>query len=366
MKLRNITLFFFFLCLSILVQGKNPVRIGIAGLSHSHVDLLLRNLSRTDIQIVGIAESDRDMAERYAKRYGYDMNIVYNSIEEMIEKTKPEGVLAFTSIYDHLKVVEACAPKGIHVMVEKPLAVNYEHATKMAQLSKQYNTLVLTNYETSWYATNQKAYDLTIDKQAIGDIRKVVICDGHRGPKEIGVNKEFLEWLADPVQNGGGAVIDFGCYGVNLMTWLMGNQEPVSVSAVLQQIKPEIYPKVDDEATIVLSYPKAQAIIQASWNWPVDRKDMEIYGVTGYVKALNPTDFEYQFSRTTPKVEEKLPSLAAPYNEPFSYFAAAVRGEIKVSEKDLASLKNNLLVVKILDAARESAKTQKNVLLSTY
>ena len=363
MKFRPIFVFFFFYLIFFpcMAQEKTPVRIGVAGLSHSHVDLLLKNLSRTDIQIVGIAESDRDMAERYSKRYGYDMSIVYNSLEEMVEKTKPEGVLAFNSIYDHLKVVEVCAPKGIHVMVEKPLAVSTEHAEKMINLAKTHNTLLLTNYETTWYSSNQKAFQMTVSEQTIGDIRKVIVCDGHRGPKEIGVNAEFLEWLTDPVLNGGGAVVDFGCYGANLMTWLMKNQAPISVSATLQQIKPDVYPKVDDEATIVLTYPKAQAIIQASWNWPVDRKDMEIYGVTGYIKALNATDFNYRLSRGSAVVQEKLPVLQEPFNEPFRYFSAAIRGEIKISEYDLSSPDNNLLVVKILDAAKESAKTKQTV-----
>jgi len=363
MKFRPIFVFFFlyFVLFPCMAQEKTPVRIGVAGLSHSHVDLLLRNISRTDIQIVGIAESNRDMAERYAKRYGYDMSIVYSSLEEMVEKTRPEGVVTFTSIFDHLKVVEICAPKGIHVMVEKPLAVSTEHAEKMIGLAKKHNILLLTNYETTWYSSNQKAFQMAVDEQSIGNIRKVIVCDGHRGPKEIGVNAEFLEWLTDPVLNGGGAVVDFGCYGANLMTWLMKNQAPISVSATLQQIKPDVYPKVDDEATIVLTYPKAQAIIQASWNWPVDRKDMEIYGVTGYIKALNPTDFNYRLSRGSSVVQEKLPVLQEPFNEPFRYFSAAIRGEIQISEYDLSSPDNNLLVVKILDAAKESAKTKQTV-----
>jgi len=57
----------------------------------------------------------------------------------------------------------------------------------------------------------------------------------------------------------------------------MQNERPQSVSAVLQQFKPDVYPNVDDEATIVLAYPCTQVIIQASWNWPINRKDIEIY-----------------------------------------------------------------------------------------
>ena len=97
---------------------------------------------------------------------------------------------------------------------------------------------------------------------------------------------EFLSWLTDPKLNGAGALFDFGCYGAGLMTWLMNGEKPLTVTAVTQQIKPEIYPKVDDEATIIITYPKAQAIIQASWNWPFDRKDMEVYGATGSVMTV--------------------------------------------------------------------------------
>ena len=114
---------------------------------------------------------------------------------------------------------------------------------------------MLTDFETSWYPTTVKAYELVNDSNYIGKIKKVVIHDGHQGPKEIGVNKEFFNWLTDPVQNGGGALMDFGCYGANLMTYLMHGQQPVSVTAVTQHFKPGIYPKVDDEATIIVSYP---------------------------------------------------------------------------------------------------------------
>ena len=125
--------------------GQEPVKIGIAGLSHSHVLPLLRNMDRDDIQIVGIAESNPDLSERYAEKYNIDGDLLFTSLDEMLEQTGPEGVVTFTSIYDHLKVVEACAPRGIHVMVEKPLAVSTDHAGIMSELSEKHGILVLTN-----------------------------------------------------------------------------------------------------------------------------------------------------------------------------------------------------------------------------
>lgn len=345
-------------------ESKKSVRIAIAGLSHSHVHGFLNNTPKDDFELVGIVENDRDMAERYAKRYGFDIGIVYDSLDEMLDATKPDGVLAFNSIFGHLEVVEACAPRGVHVMVEKPLAVSSEHANRMAELAREHKILVLTNYETTWYPTNHKAFEMAVDEKMFGPLRKIIVCDGHKGPKEIRVNEEFLEWLTDPVLNGGGAVIDFGCYGANLATWLMQNERPLSVSATLQQHKPDVYPKVDDEATIVLTYPGAQVVIQASWNWPISRKDMEIYGAAGYVKSLNATDMTWRRSEREPEQREKLPPDGSLTFAPFYYFASAIRGEITVAPGDLSSLENNLITVEILDAARESARTGKTVTLS--
>jgi predicted dehydrogenase len=199
------------------------------------------------------------------------------------------------------------------------------------------------------------------DEKAIGPLRKIVVHDGHEGPKEIGVNTEFLDWLTDPVQNGGGALTDFGCYGANLVTWLMKGERPVSVTAVTQQIKPEIYPKVDDDATIIVQYPKTQAIIQASWNWPFSRKDMEVYGKTGYILADNQSEIRIRLPGEETAHLETLDERPSPYDDPFAYLAAVINGEITMQDYNLSSLENNMLVVEILEAAKQSAKTGKTV-----
>ena len=153
--------------------------------------------------------------------------------------------------------------------------------------AQKYKIQVLVNYETTWYSSNKAAYD-EVQKGSLGDIRRVVVHDGHEGPKEIGVGPEFLHWLTDPALNGAGAMYDFGCYGVDLMTFLMHGETPLTVTAVVTHDKPEIYPKVEDDSTITLTYPHAQAVIMGSWNWPFARKDMEIYGAKGYAITVGP------------------------------------------------------------------------------
>ncbi|MEX2512580.1 MAG: Gfo/Idh/MocA family oxidoreductase [Cyclobacteriaceae bacterium] len=346
------------------LKAQNPVKIAVVGLTHSHVNWILGREDRGDIEIVGIVEPNRALAKRLLSRHGLSMDLVHDNMEGLFEKIKPEAVTAFGSIYEHLEVVKACAPRGIHVMVEKPLAVSMAHAREMEALAKKHQIHLLTNYETTWYASNHEVLRQVKQQVAIGPLRRVIVNDGHEGPMEIGVNQEFLDWLTDPVLNGGGAVIDFGCYGANLMTWLMDGQKPVSVTAELKQIKPDIYPKVDDEATILLDYPTTQGVIQASWNWPFSRKDMEVYGKSGYLIAKNNTQL---VSRKKGDRQENLQILAQrpyPYDDPFSFLAAVVRDKIEVTDKDLSSLENNMVVVEILEAAKKSSREGKRIYLN--
>ena len=373
MKLPILLLTFVFLVLlpdcELKAQTVNntPLRLAVAGATHGHVPWILRRKDKTDVTLVGIYEPNQELVKRLAKTYDLNEELFYSDLNKMLDVLKPEAVVAFGSIYEHMAVVEACAPKSIHVMVEKPLATNIEHARKMEQLAKKNNIHLLTNFETSWYPSTEKTFRLVTDSNYVGKIRKVVIHDGHNGPQEIGVNKEFFAWLTDPVQNGGGALIDFGCYGANLMTYLMKGEEPVSVTAVTKQFKPAIYPMVDDDATIIVTYPTAECIIQASWNWPFSRKDMEVYGETGYVFADNNTSMRLrsQQEKTERSIKVNAKELNV-YEDPFSYFADVVKGRIKVPNYGLYSLENNMMVVKILDAARKSAKSGKTVMLKEY
>jgi predicted dehydrogenase len=334
-----------------------PVRIAVAGTTHGHVGWILGRKNKGDVELVGIYERNSELAAQQARRFNLSPNLFHTGLEKMLDAVKPEAVVAFGSIYEHLAVVEACAPRGIHVMVEKPLAVSKDHAQRMAALARQYGIHLLTNYETSWYPTTVKSFQLLNDSNAIGQLRKAVFHHGHQGPKEIGVGPEFLQWLTDPIQNGGGALIDFGCYGANIMTYLKKGEQPLSISAVTRQFKPSIYPNVDDEATIIVSYPSCQAIIQASWNWPFGRKDMELYGESGFISAKN--NHQYILKPAAAKEEQRSVSEkdVAIYTDPFLYFADVIRKRIKIEPYGVYSLENNLLVVSILDAARESSRT---------
>jgi len=355
------------LCLLILLHtiplsffAQSRLEIALAGLSHDHVHGALQAHRNNKIKIIGIAESDPNLVQRYRERYQLPDSIFYKDLPALLKKLRPRAVLAFNAIADHVQVVEACAPLGIHVMVEKPLTISVKQAERMASLARQHKIALLTNYETTWYPANHWAYHKVFTDTAIGDIRKMVVHDGHQGPKEIGVSSEFLQWLTDPQKNGAGALVDFGCYGANLMTWLMKGQTPIAVTAITRRIKPDVYPLVDDDATIILEYPQATGIIEASWNWPFSIKDLEVFGKSGYVQAVNNNTVRIKDKDHLSYSIEQVEPASAPYIDYFAYLSAVLDGK-PASANDLSSLENNIIVVKILEAALRSAKEGKRV-----
>lgn len=338
-----------------------PLRVGVVGLVHTHVHWILGREDRGDIRIVGIVEPNRELALQYSRQHGFSMDLVYDNLADMVKEAKPEAVTAFNTIYDHLETVKYCAPLGIHVMVEKPLAVSLDHALQMAALARKHGIQLLTNYETSWYGSNYAAYDSVHTASAIGAIRKIVFHTGHPGPVEIGCNPEFLEWLTDPERNGGGALTDFGCYGANLATWLMQGEPPLAVSCVTQQIKPHLYPEVEDEATIVLIYPRAQVIIQASWNWPHNVKDMEIYGTDGIFFSKNNSEVMFRQDEKQELQHIVADPLKKGYDDPFALLHKVVHEGYRLPPFAPSSLENNLVVMRILEAAKRSAASGRMV-----
>src|ERR1700719_2058313 len=360
---------FFLLAAPGRAQGEPPIRVAIVGLVHGHVKGFLAALPGNQAStLVAIVEPQEALAKDYAAKYHLDAKLFYTDLEKMLAEQRPDAVLVYTTIVDHRKVIEIAARHGVSSMVEKPLATTLEDALAIRAVARvpgsgarERRVQVLVNYETTWYASNQEALAQAAAGK-LGELRKVVVHDGHEGPKEIGVGPEWLPWLTDPAQNGAGALFDFGCYGADLMTVLMHGQAPVSVTAVTQTDKPEIYPRVDDDATVILRYAKAQAVLMPSWNWPFARKDMEVYGNAGYAITVGADRVRVRYRGD--KAEPDTPLIASPLpaaqRDSLSYLAAVLRGHLQ-PDGDLSSLETNVVVMQILDGARRSAQTEKTV-----
>src|ERR1700688_352724 len=347
-----------------------PIRVAIVGLVHGHVKGFLAALPGNQAAtLVAIVEPQEALAKDYAAKYNLDAKLFYTDLEKMLAEQHPDAVLVYTTIVDHRKVIEIAARHGVSSMVEKPLATTLEDALAIRAVARNSGTpdrpvQVLVNYETTWYASNHEVI-AQASAGKLGELRKVVVHDGHEGPKEIGVGPEWLPWLTDPQQNGAGALFDFGCYGADLMTVLMHGQSPVSVTAVTQTDKPEIYPHVDDDATVILRYPKAQAVLMPSWNWSFARKDMEVYGNRGYAITVGSDRVRVRYGgeKAEPDTPLTAPPLAPAQHDSLSYLAAVLQGHVQ-PDGDLSSLETNVVVMQILDAALRSAQSGKTITLT--
>lgn len=339
-----------------------PLRVAIVGLVHGHVAGLLHSLPEyPDVLLVGISESDINLGSRYAKQFHLSPKLFFTNTATMLNAVHPDAVLVYTDILDHRKVIELAAMHGVSSMVEKPLATNVQDALAIRKVAREYGVHVLVNYETTWYPSNAEVFrDVRTDR--LGAIRRVEFHDGQKGPKDMHVGPEFLKWLIDPRKSGGGAIFDFGCYGADLMTVLMHGEAPLSVTAVALTEQPDNYPGVGDDATIILRYPTAEAVVEPSWNWTFARKDMAVYGTRGYEVAVNADQIVERFTNDAAEADITAKALTGDDVGSLQYLKAVIAGQAP-NNGQLSSLDTNVIVVQILAAARESARTGHTVVL---
>jgi predicted dehydrogenase len=333
--------------------------IAVVGLVHSHVwGHLQEVVSGQQARLVGVAETEPELVAEAQKR-GVPANLVFADWKKMIDQQKPEIVWAFVENNRHREIVEYAAPRKIHVLFEKPLASNYKEALAIRDLARKHGIYVMTNYQMAWWPANYTTKELA-DSGAIGKVWRLHGIVGHGGPGgPTGLNKYFFNWLTDPVKNGGGALVDFGCYNALWSLWYLGR--PETVYAQSNQLRPNEFPKVEDNADIILSYKQGVAILEGSWDLPYGFQDLEVFGLGGGIHMdSGGVTLRKSGQREAQKVPVKVlpPESAAP-------LAAMIHSiESQTEPQGLTSLDMNVQVVEILDAAKESLKTGRAVRLA--
>jgi glucose-fructose oxidoreductase len=346
------------------VRAQEPVPVAVVGLEHGHAAGLFRTLSGVKgLKLIAVVEKDKTLQQEYTQKQHVDTSLYVDSLDAMLAKGKPKALLIYTGPTHHLEVTEWAAKHGIDVMMEKPFATTLADSIAMRDLGRKYHIKVLINYETSWYSSNAAVLK-DVEAGKLGEVHKVVVHDGHEGPIEIHVQPEFEKWLTDPQGNGAGAMFDFGCYGADLMTVMMHGEAPVSVTAVAQTNKPKVYPKVDDDATIIIRYPHTQAVLMPGWDWSFARKDMEVYGDKGLEVAVDPSMVTSRFASKEKPVTAEAEKLPLAYTNSLQYLAAIETGQITSRPNgvpDLTDPDTNIVAMQILDAAKRSNETHRTV-----
>jgi predicted dehydrogenase len=326
-------------------------KIAVIGLVHGHAWGHLPEMAKSDaVKLVGIAERNPDLVAE-AKKVAPDVP-VYDDYNKMLDEVKPDIVWSFVENNRHLEIAKACAPRKIHVMYEKPLAATYKEAEQIRQLANKYNIKVLTNYQMAWWPANYTAR-AQADSSAIGKVWRLHGVVGHGGPGSEGPrNKAFFDWLTDPVQNGAGSLMDFGCYNALWSLWYMGR--PTKVYAQVNHLRPERFPKVEDNADLMLSYPNGVGLFEGSWDLPSSYQDLEVFGLGGSVYMKNGKVTLYKSGRQSQPTDLPIEALPPERAKPINYMVDAIRNNKPI--EGLTALDINVDVVEIIDAAKESVK----------
>jgi predicted dehydrogenase len=329
--------------------------IAVVGLVHSHVwGHLGKMVKGQPAKLVGVAETVPELVAEAQKR-GVPADLIQADWKKMIDEKKPEIVWAFVENNRHLEIVQYCAPRKIHVMFEKPLAATGKEAVAIRDLARKNGIYVMSNYQMAWWPSNYIAKAIA-DKGDVGQIYRIRGVVGHGGPGgPTGLNKWFFEWLTDPVKNGGGALVDFGCYNALWSLWYLG--KPTTVYATVNKLRPDEFPKVEDNATIILHYPKAVAVLEGSWDLPHSYQDLEVFGRQGSI-YMTRQKVEVRKSRG-PAQEAKIEPLAPEAAEPIANMIHSI--ETKTEPGGMVGIDINVQVVQILDAAKESIRTGRAV-----
>jgi predicted dehydrogenase len=333
-------------------------RLAVVGLDHDHVWSLLKDIAgEPSAELVAIAETDPVLVSRAQKGVSASVKF-YADYVKMLDEAKPDAVIVTTSNDRHLEILRQCAKRHIHYSTEKPMAVNAADAREMERLAQEANIKLMVNYWNAWVPSSHDIFH-RVRAGEVGPIQRIIVQYGHRGPKEIGVSQQFASWLYDPVKNGGGAIMDFGCYGAELSLWLKGR--PTRVYATTRKLKVEQQNKVDDDATIVLDYPDATSVIEASWDWPYGKEQVEVFGPKGSLTAHHDS-LLYRPANAHGNVPPDgesvtLDPLPKETSNPVTYFVDCIRNNKPIEDPVSAQL--NVQVLEILDAARESVRTGK-------
>ncbi len=336
-------------------------KVAVIGLVHSHVwGPLGRMIKNEPAQLVGISEKNPALVAE-AKKMGAAENLFFDDYNKMLDQTKPDFVWAFVENNRHLEIAKACAARKIHIMFEKPLASTYKDSVAIKDIANKAGIQVMVNYQMAWWPANYVA-KAKADSNAIGKVYRLHGIVGHGGPSPDGArNKYFFDWLTDPVQNGAGALMDFGCYNALWSLWYLGR--PDTVFATVNHLRPETFPKVEDNATLILTYKNAVGIFEGSWDLPRSFQDLDIFGASASGTAgslhMKNGSVEMQVGRAVTAVP--IEPLAADRKDPLGYMVGVIKSGKPVD--GLVAVDINVGVMEIIDAAKESVKTGKPVKL---
>jgi predicted dehydrogenase len=235
-------------------------RIITLGLHHDHVWSNLEELAATGrAELAGSADADAELLAKYRDRFPGETT---ESYDELLSRDGLTAAYVFGSnkLSEDL-VVKACE-RGLHCLVEKPMAATLAGAERMHAAARASGVRLMVNWPFAWWPQLRHGIYMA-QVGELGQLWQVRYRAAHQGPVELGCSRQFCEWLYDAELNGAGALMDYCCYGAVLAEVLLGQPESVSGLRVRTGLKPDL--ALEDNAVLLLKYPRALATTEASW-----------------------------------------------------------------------------------------------------
>ena len=334
----------------------NILRIGIMGLSHDHVwDFLAHASTNPTVQIIAAGDADSQLRDK-AEQAGIPKT--YTDPYEMLEKNELDAVAIFGDNRSSVDYGIAAAHKGLHMLLEKPMAADYAGAVALYAAAKKAGVTLMVNWPFAWWPNLQHALTM-IRRGKIGNIYQVNYRAAHCGPRELGCSPQFVDWLYDPYRNGAGVIMDYCCYGAALTCMFLGL--PNRVSTIAGRLRKSDLP-AEDNAVMIMQHATAISTATASWTQSGHMTSYEpiFYGDKGTLMASNGKLYLAD-AEDDKGVGVRFPALGEGMRDPLDHFVAVIRNEIPLME--LCSGEVALMAQQVLSAGILSANTNQVVSL---
>lgn len=199
------------------------LKIGIVGAGNiaqgSHLPAYAK---RDDIEITAIADLNLERAQQAAEKFG--IPAAYGSVEELLANADVDIIDICVWNGSHCPVAVAAAEAGKHIMCEKPMALNLEHALKMKEAVEKAGVTFMLAVPTRYSSEAQRLHEI-VQSGRLGEIYYAKTAAIRRRGTPHG-------WFTDLSKSGGGPVIDIGVHCIDRTWFLMGCPKPVRVSAM--------------------------------------------------------------------------------------------------------------------------------------
>jgi predicted dehydrogenase len=250
------------------------VRFGILGcgvIADTHAEAI-KNIK--EATLVGVADNLPSPARAFAEKYSVK---AYENYREMLLDEDVDAVCVCTPSGFHAQNAVEALRAGKHVVLEKPMAISTQEADEVIRVANETGR-VLTVMSQLRFSEDVQRVKKLVEQNAFGKITLCTLSMKYYRPTEY---YSASPWRGTLRLDGGGALLNQGIHGVDLLQYIVGDIKDVqgTVRTLLHPIEVE-----DTAGTIVEFANGAVGVIDASTcAYPGFARRLEIHGDTGYV-----------------------------------------------------------------------------------